>query len=441
MTDIWRKAIIAVVLAVAGVAVTSPSATVHATGPLVYIFNTTIESNRGLEFCAPGTTKGCIDSVIVDGQSLTVTTNRIAANFTLAGGLYSPQCRFVETEAVPCEIPYMVLYPSLYGNPTQDPVGEVTVNFRRAQNDNPTTRIGTTVVNGALKSFTPAKAGLRDISTVVASPVTIQRVSSPTSPWCAGWVTTIDVCSVPDTASSQVSNTVNILLLPGMRSSIVPPDKVDNTCVTSIVNQCLIPVFEETSFGGWMDTDAYLFGMTSADRDTGATQMKIAGPHFKYSTTGATDLNYAYVRNYLPSAMLMASFGLTPSEANATTLPVTRTTGFTVTRPTTTYTVTNDGLMLNTTGIGFSTPTVSIQRVLVVKKNKKITTQQILRAAGVYNSLRFGPAKVATNIRAGMKKVGTRYTFAKVRIVAITVKYKPTASDFSYRTLIVKVVK
>jgi len=441
MTHIWRKGIIAFALAVAGIGVTSPSVPVHATGPLVYIFNSTIESNRGLEFCATGTTKGCIDSVIVDGQALSVTTNRIAANFIIAGGLYSPQCRFVETEPLPCELPYLVLYPVTNGMPTQSPIGEVTVNFRRAQNDNLTTRIGTTVVNGNLKSFTPAKPGLRDIATVVASPVTIQRASSPSSSWCAGWVTAIDMCTVPDNASSEVNNTVNILLLPGMRSSIVPPDKLDSTCVISIVNQCIIPVFEEQSFGGWMDTDAYLFGMTGADRDTGATQMKIAGPHFKYSATGATDLNFAYVRSFVPSGMLMASFGLTPQEANATTLPVTRTTGFTVTRPTTTYTPTADGLMLNSTGIGFSTPTVSIQRVLVVKANRKITTSQILRAAGVYNSLRFGTPKITTNLKAGMKKVGTRYTFSKVRSLEISVRYKPTATDVSFRTLRVKVTK
>jgi hypothetical protein len=441
MTHIWRKAIIALALAAAGIGVTSPSVPVHATGPLVYIFNTTIESNRGLEFCATGTTKGCIDSVIVDGQALSVTTNRIAANFIIAGGLYSPQCRFVETEPLPCEIPYLVLYPVTNGMPTQSPIGEVTVNFRRAQNDNLTTRIGTTVVNGNLKSFTPAKPGLRDIATVVASPVTIQRASSPSSSWCAGWVTAIDMCTVPDNASSEVSNTVNILLLPGMRSSIVPPDKLDSTCVISIVNQCIIPVFEEQSFGGWMDTDAYLFGMTAADRDTGATQMKIAGPHFKYSAIGATDLNFAYVRSFVPSGMLMASFGLTPAEANATTLPVTRTTGFTVTRPTTTYTPTADGLMLNSTGIGFSTPTVSIQRVLVVKANRMVTTSQILKAAGVYKSLRFGAPKITTNIKAGMKKVGTRYTFSKVRSLEISVRYKSTAADFSFRTLRVKVMK
>jgi hypothetical protein len=441
VTHIWRKATIALVLAVSGFAVSSPTAPVHATGPLVYIFNTAIDSNRGLEFCAAGTTKGCIDSVIVDGQALSVTTNRTAANFIIAGGLYSPQCRFVETEPMPCEIPYMVLYPVMNGMPTQSAIGEVAVNFRRAQNDNVTTRIGTTVVNGNLKSFTPAKPGLRDIATVVASPVTIQRASSPSSSWCAGWVTAIDMCTVPDNASSEVSNTVNILLLPGMRSSIVPPDKLDSTCVVTLVNQCMISVFEEQSFGGWMDTDAYLFGMTAADRDTGATQMKIAGPHFKYSTTGATDLNFAYVRSFVPSGMLMASFGLTPAEANATTLPVTRTTGFTVTRPTTTYTPTADGLMLNTTGVGFSMPTVSIQRVLVVKKNKKVTTAQILRAAGVYNSLRFGAAKITTNTKAGMVKTGTRYHFTKTRSLQVSLRYKSTPLDTGFRSVNIKVTK
>jgi hypothetical protein len=441
MTRIWRKLLLAATVALTGTVVANIS-TASAAPATVYVFNTDLASNTGLAFCDGVSTKGCIDSVVIDGQNLTPVTNRLAANFVLAGGLYGPQCRFVETDAAPCELPYMVIYPSTNGIPTQAPVGEVTVNFRRAQNNLATTRIGTTVVNGTLKSFTPAAPGIRDISTVVASPATIHRASSPSSSWCAGWVIAIDLCTIPETATSKVTNTVSILLLPGMRSSIVPPDKTDPTCVPSIVNGCIIPVFEETSFGGWMDTDAYLFGMTSADRDTGASQMKIAGPHFKLPENGvSSELNQSFIRSYIPAAFLLASFGLTPQQANAQTLPITRTIGFNVSTPTSTYTPVDGGLLLNTIGVGFSTPTVSIQRVLVVKKNKTLTADQLLRAAGVYNSKRFGAAKITTNLKAGMKKVGGRYLFTKVRSLKVSLRYKSTAVDTSFRDLSVKVVK
>jgi len=441
MARIWRSAFLAVSLAVSVLAIAAPTP-VAATGPLVYVFNTDIASNQGLTFCEASTTKGCIDSIVIDGQSLSITTNRVAANFIVAGGLYAPQCRFVETVAVPCELPYMVIYPVTNGLPTQTPVGEVTVNFRRAQNNNPTTRFGTTVVNGHLVSFTPAKAGLRDIATVVATPAVIQRASSPTSSWCSGWIPVVDSCELPETAQSKNINSVNILLLPGSRSSLVPPDKLDSTCISSIVNTCTIPVFEETSFGAWMDTDAYIFGMAAADRDTGATMLKIVGPHFKYPENGkSNELNLAYVRNFMPSSFLMASFGITPEEANAQTLPVTRTTGFTTTVPGTVYTPSVDGLTLNTAGIGFSTPTVSIKRVLVVKKNKKITADQIVRAAGVFTARQFGAPKIAVNTKAGMKKVGTRYVFTKTRSLVVTLRYKSTTFDTSFRSLSVKVVK
>lgn len=441
MTRIWRNALLTVSFTISALAIVAP-APVAATGPLAYVFNTDLASNKGLAFCEPTTTKGCIDSVIIDGQQLGVTTNRTAANYVIAGGLYTPQCRFVETEAVPCELPYMVIYPSLNGIPTQTAVNEVTVNFRRAQNDLSTTRIGTTVVNGHLVSFTPAKPGLRDIATVVATPATIQRASSPTSPWCSGWIPVVDSCSLPETAQSKNTNSVNILLLPGSRSSLVPPDKLDSTCITTIVNTCTIPVFEETSFGAWMDTDAYIFGMAAADRDTGATMLKIVGPHFKYPENGVSnELNLAYVRNFMPASFLMASFGITPEEANAQTLPVTRTTGFTTTIPGTVYTPGVDGLTLNTTGIGFSAPTVSIKRVLVVKKNKRLTAEQMVRAAGVFTARQFGAPKISVNSKAGMKKVGSRYVFTKARSLTVAVRYKSTPNDISYRTLSVRVTK
>jgi hypothetical protein len=76
-----------------------------------------------------------------------------------------------------------------------------------------------------------------------------------------------------------------------------------------------------------------------------------------------------------------------------------------------------------------------------VKKNKKITADQIVRAAGVFTARQFGAPKIAVNTKAGMKKVGTRYVFTKTRSLVVTLRYKSTTFDTSFRSLSVKVVK
>jgi hypothetical protein len=86
---------------------TAAQATANA--PTVFIFNTAIPTNAGLEFCTPEMIKGCFESVLADGQALTPVATQNEATYFLAGGLYSPKCRFVETTATPCEIPYVVV--------------------------------------------------------------------------------------------------------------------------------------------------------------------------------------------------------------------------------------------------------------------------------------------------------------------------------------------
>ena len=444
MVRAFRKFFIAAVFVFSGIATTQlpNSKPVKAAGLTAFVYNTQIATNNGLSFCAADTTKGCIDSLTIDGQPVTQASSIGSANFVIAGGLYSPYCRFVETEAVPCEVPYLVIYPMSYGRPSASTLGEVVLNFRRAKNDLPTTRFGTVVVNGLLQSFNPAASGIRDVATVAVKSTPIQQATVASSSWCNGWVIAIDNCAVPDNATGVKSNQVSILLLPGMRSSIVPPDKLDPTCTPSMTNGCVIPVFEEVSFGGWAQTDAFIFGMSSADRDTGASQMQVAGPHFKYPENGVTDaLNLSFYHVFMPSAFLMTSFGLTPSEANEVTLPVKRTVGNTSTIPTTLYKPSADGLVIETSGIGFSTPTVSVQRVFTVKKNKKVSSEQILRAAGVFHSKQFGNPKIIWNKRAGFTKVGKKYVFKKARNLRVVIKYKSTSSDTAYRYLSVKVAK
>lgn len=194
--------------------------------------------------------------------------------------------------------------------------------------------------------------------------------------------------------------------------------------------------------GAWMHTDAFMFGMTSADRLSGAAQMKIAGPHFQTPANGVTDaLNLSYFHVYMPSKLLMTTFGLRPNEANAQTLPVTRTVGAATTVPITEYVPVEGGLLIQTSGIGFSTPLLSVRRVLVVKKNKKITADTIIRAAGVSNAKQFGKIKILVNKKNGMKASGRHFVFSKTRSILVTVIYKPTKRHSSTREVKILVRK
>jgi hypothetical protein len=318
-------------------------------------------------------------------------------------------------------------------------LGDVVINFRRQATEHPTSAVNAVIVNGSLQSFSPAAPGLRDVASISARAVEIHSASTG---YCIGWVSEIDGCAIGETGTSKVTNRLSMLLLPAMRSSIVPPDKADETCrQIDISNACNINVFDETSRGGWVDTDASVFGLTSTDRFTGAAQLKIAGPHYKTPVNGSTDLNQSYFRMFMPKAYLDVSFGLTPAQANATSLPVKRTARNGSTVPVTQYIPSADGLLVSSTGIGFSTPTMSVQRILTVKRNQKVTATTLLKAAGVHQSLKFGKASVKINSKNGMKYSAKRYQFTKVRTLTVTIKYRSTKLAISERRLTVNVVR
>lgn len=420
---------------VVGMAATPSSVSANPVG--VFISNTTLTSNIGLVFCADGVTKGCIESVSVDGIVLTPVQSPSAASFHIGGGLYSGPCRYVDTSINQCEYPYLVIAPlRLRASAFLD---DVVVNFRRQLGDHPTSAINAVIVNGALQSFVPAAPGVRDIATIRARSTETHHASTG---FCVGWGVKIDQCTIGDIGTQKVTNRLSMLLLPAMRSSVVPPDAADETCkLRDPTSECLINIFDETSRGGWVDTDASVFGLTSTDRYTGAAQLKIAGPHYKTPVNGSSELNLSYFRMFLPSAYLDRSFGLRPDQANATTLPVRRTVGNGSTTPVTEYTAQPNGLLVSSTGIGFSIPTMTVQRILTVKRGSKVTATSMLKAAGVYQTLKFGAAKITVSKKQGMTYSAKRYKFTKARTVVVTITYKSTQSVTSVRKLTVHVQK
>ena len=447
---------------------------VKAATKTVYIFNTTLANNKGLGFCSTDQSKGCIDSIFVDGVELTQVATQMTADYTVAGGVYSTPCRFLETTATSCEAPYMVVYPKggISATPTGSQVlGEVTINFRRQPGTDPTARVGTVISNGAIQSFTPAAPGVRDVATIVVKPTLTQNYGVGASS-CSGWSPAIEMCDIGEKATYASANRLVAFLLPGFRNSVVPPDELLEGCTRNADGSgCIVNVFDPASFGGWMDTDASVFGLASTDRLTGAAQLKIAGPHFQmddveYIVTpnpcpltpiqcantlgnpwGSTStrvvknaepiLNQSTFRAYIPAAYLMNSFGLTPAQANLTTLPVKRTTNSTDSAvvPTTTYTPVADGVQIVTTGITFSVPTMSMSRILTVKKGSKVSTTAILKAAGVFQAKRFGSITIATSAKNGVTKTGSFIRFSKKKAITLSLRYKPSKKSAATRTL------
>ena len=474
-----RISYISIVSLLAVAVVFTSSAPVKADTKTVYIFNTTYATNKGLGFCEPASIKGCIDSISIDGNQLTQSTSRSESDYTIAGGLYTNQCRFLDTQATSCEAPYMVIYPSagLSSKPTGSQVmGEVTINFRRQSGIEPTARIGTMISNGLVKSFTPAAPGIGDVASVVVSPTLTHQYQAPGGASCSGWVPTVDLCPIGEKATHSYSNKVVMILLPGFRNSVVPSDEVVSNCTIDLTNNCVVNVFDPMSLGGWIDTDASIFGTASTDRLTGAAQLKIAGPHFQFQASQIEEtrtpgtcphiksicdgmppnqvwpetittvvknpepiLNLSTVRSYIPSGYLMNSYGLAPAQVNATTLPVRRTVGVEQTTPATTYTPVAGGVQIVTTGIGFSVPVISMSRVLTVKKGMKISSTSLIKAAGLYQANKMWKFTIVPSKIDGVTKSGTSFVFTKKKTLTLTINYKPTKKTVATRTLQVQV--
>ena len=106
------------------------------------------------------------------------------------------------------------------------------------------------------------------------------------------------------------------------------------------------------------------------------------------------------------------------------------------TTPETTYTPVEGGIRIDTTGIGFSVPTISMSRVLTVKKGAKVSATTLIKAAGLSQAKKFGPITVGTSKKKGISKLGKNYRFAKKNTVTLSLKYKSNAtSPITTRTL------
>jgi hypothetical protein len=135
----------------------------------------------------------------------------------------------------------------------------------------------------------------------------------------------------------------------------------------------------------------------------------------------------------------MNSYGLTPSQVNAVTLPVRRTVGTEQTIPATTYTPVTGGVQIVTTGIGFSVPIITTSRVLTVKKGTKISSTALIKAAGLYQANKLWKFTITTSKIDGVTKSGSSFVFTKKKALTLVIDYKPTKKTVAKRTLQVQV--
>jgi len=121
------------------------------------IENAVLKTNKGLEVCTQSTTKACIESIAIDGVTLSYTSDTKTADVLVRGMLFGSPCRF-ELEATPqdCEYPYFSIRPRGTDN---RPLGDVTLKLRRnlgeSQNGKGT---GYVITNGDLLAFTPSSS-------------------------------------------------------------------------------------------------------------------------------------------------------------------------------------------------------------------------------------------------------------------------------------------
>jgi hypothetical protein len=138
------------------------------------------------------------------------------------------------------------------------------------------------------------------------------------------------------------------------------------------------------SSGAWQASNASAWGFFG-DYWKPDYAIRVAGPHFKYKANPSDpdELNTAWFTAYMPRALVQRKFGIAPEQANETTLSVTRSVGRNPTQLPSTFTASEKGLLIETDGITFSKPAITISRRVQVKNRKSLSVKNIIASAGI----------------------------------------------------------
>lgn len=413
----------------------------HADAPTAYVRNLWPGlGNKNLDFCSDSGTTGCIESLVIDDVEVNQTDDRATADYEIAGGVYGKFCRFVETVATNCETPYFHIYPT-----TATPMNTVRIEFRRQMNDEATSTIGAVLVSGEVQSFIPASPDLGDTAVLEIDTMDIENVYPK---WvldqfavCFGYFTLISTCPMPSTSQVRTTNRISVLMMPSQPSPAVPADVGPSCSGPEDPSGCFVLVFERSSIGSWMDTDAAFYGGTESSRGSNAIDFRVSGPHFQ---TDGTTPNLASFRSFIPDAFLATAFGLTAAASNETTMPIRKISSGVESVPVVDYSVDEGGLLVTVSEISFSSPVIRTSRVLEVSVGSSVADSSIISAAGLSSVQRFQRSTVTANTRSnppgGVRKVRSVYRFTKAGTYSFSVRYKSAArSRSSTRTITVNV--
>ena len=180
--------------------------------------------------------------------------------------------------------------------------------------------------------------------------------------------------------------------------------------------------------GSWEASNAAQWGFYG-DYKTPEYAIRVAGPHYHYKADPSEPdvLNTSWFSSYMPRALVQRQFGITPEQANETNIEVTRSVGRNPTQLPSTFTATEAGLLIQTDGITFSKPVISIRRKIVVKRNKSLSPASIINAAGIPKSER-RTARIQTNpcrnSRKGCTTANSKFIFRKKGTYTFSVSYR-----------------
>jgi hypothetical protein len=260
------------------------------------------------------------------------------------------------------------------------------------------TQMGIAGSNGRITSFVPSIQNGNVMHIEVSNPTRkyADYTGASTSGRCGWWSPTIESCSL-------ASSTTDISYDPKF---FFYPAPLKNTQMT---NDGVVEP-NPNGIGAYFSTNAQHIGLSSVDFKTGAYGVTVAGPHESH----LGGLNEAFFENYWPAAYLMDNFGITPEQANASTLPVSRTLSKASSALPTTYQATATGLILSSEGITFSTPTVSTRRILLASTTRMVRQLDIIAAAGLKSVKKPGQISISSAKKDRgsiiISKSGVRFT-------------------------------
>jgi hypothetical protein len=251
----------------------------------------------------------------------------------------------------------------------------LTVKVRKIKGDHPASHLGFLHSTGPVHEFIPTTA-TNEFATVTMSPGFVVGGKG-------SFNTSLQTLDIPEYARNEGSWTYGFFLA--------------TSNVTGFFDMNSGFEMLPESSGAWQASNASAWGFFG-DYWKPDYAIRVTGPHFKYKANPSDPdvLNTAWFTAYMPRALVQRKFGITPEQANETTLSVTRSVGRNPTQLPSIFTATKKGLLIETDGITFSKPAITISRRVQVKNRKSLSVKNIVASAGIPKRDR-GSARISSS--------------------------------------------